>query len=76
MSSGKAAASCLQSAAVIRDRCGDSHALASVHDLFSHGEAMQLGVETQWNTLRSGQVPSPHPAFYEVRFHMRHACPG
>jgi hypothetical protein len=46
MSSGEAAAMRLQSAAVIRDGCGDSHGLASVLDFFRHGEVLQLGIET------------------------------
>ena len=49
MPSGKAATTCLQGAIAIRDRCGDSHAPVSVHDLFRHREALRLGIETQLN---------------------------
>jgi hypothetical protein len=76
MSSGEAAAMCLQSAAAIGDRCGDSRGLGSVFDLFGHGEALQLGIETQWNTFDSSQVASAQPVFDHVRFHMRNICTG
>ena len=45
VSSGEAAAMCLQGAAAIGDRCGDCHGLVSVFNLFGHGEALQLGIE-------------------------------
>jgi hypothetical protein len=76
MSSCKAAASCLQSAAAVRDWCRDGYSFASVHNLFRHGEALQLGIETQWNALDGGQVTSPQPVFHRVSFHMRDTCPG
>ena len=45
VSSGEAAAMCLQRAAAIGDRCRDCHGLASVLNLFGHGEGLQFGIE-------------------------------